>query len=601
MAKLSAPPDISVVRAFKGKLDFYTYGGQWYVRKWPQPQKTTVTARVVPFVTRFTYVSHVYRALMPSIVDCWRAEARQTRWTWRDVLTRNFSGASTRSTGPKPPLKMPHLPFPTPRSPFWLIYVAGYHFTPTAIDLFFWFDQLVPSVALTAQPGLDVGPEIWKARRGVNQFCGRDLVPSPVHSTYPLTCPAFPDDPNTGCGTLDLNLAWHAASIPVFRGPSLWAAPFDGPPQMLTVAFAYQDCTKPGSQSPISSSFFFYFDHDDLAHRYFQYLTELAPTPAIANILPPDPFYATRPLYNREQLHNRKLDVSPPFYFDTPRIWPLGYDELHPYPFCTTESGLLNDEDRARFPSLPDTSFHPVCVHHSSVTWRTTRTRTGSASAFLTPPPHNKSYVAHWDSGARLYYFFGTGFDDACKPSLHAWHISEPPPESGPDPLPPSNCWRAQAQVTYPLRQDTPFHVDTVQEYPGVIALPQDLCDNPPPGLLNDYVTHDVITQYKFGPLNPWECLNPVQWHEATTPRNCRVYIDTLGDNFPGTPTKDVYQNIGSGVYNPSCGPIQYTYFLPYFRDYWGNGGVGVPYNPLGPVESLLDDPFLLSIGFHYP
>ena len=601
MAKLAGLPPAGVIRALKGKVDFYVQNGQVLARKWPVITKSTVTEKVLAYNRRFSYAMKVARALPKTIVYCWWAMSLNTHWSWRDVFYRNYSGAADGSTAPKFPLTKPHFPFPDLRSRYWVCYLAGYLFERTGITLVFWTDTLFPSVQLVAQDGLNYSEDHIKFRRGLEVHCGRDLLPDPRRTVHKLTSPGVFFDPSPNSDYPGIDNAGHSASLFIGDPFNGMLPPFDSGDKMMTLRYEQDDCSMPGILRPYSASFWFLFDWEDLADRwgYFWYFSGV--DEAFAPVMPPDPFWRTRLLYTPEQLQKRGWRYNPPAY---PRASILNYadsEDLRPQGMQLSPCGLY-EYDLDYLVTCHLTTLPPVpCVHHSRIWRRHTRVRSGSAWVSALGNPPSERYPSRAEDGDHIYHFFGVGFPSGCQPGLLAYVWADQLNDPAESPSPPANVWQGHVHMSYPSDHHDSGTFNITEDWPQTIVEPSDpLFAQPanPPVALTPALQY---AHWRMDTADPWNCPNRVSWTDTVVPTTCEIFIATLAEKPFHDSDAPSYQFIGSGTYATPSGNVVYWYWLPRALDYFGLGGSGVPYDPAGPVQSLLSDPTLLSLGFHYP
>lgn len=601
MAKLGGLPPAGVIRALKGKVDFYVQNGQVLARKWPRPQKTTVTPKVLPYNRRFSYFMKASHAFHQNVVFCWWAQSLNTHWSWRDVAYRAFTASATGATGPLPPLKKPSMPWPDLRSHFWFCYLSGYHFTPDSITLFFWTDTLFPSVQLITQGGPLYSGEIRKVRRGVDIACGKDWIVSNTAEAHKLTCPSPIYDPVPNPKFPGVNTPWHAASYTVWTPETGLLPPFDQLHLYFTLRYNTPDCSQPGIIWPWSASWWSLFDWTELALRWQNWTDFAGDAPGFAPVLPPDPHYATRRLYDEPYFTESGRKYNPLAYPNARTVVPADYEALRPRRWEPSACGLYDTALPGSPVCLPTNLPAVPCVHSSDV-----------ISAIY--HGHDEGASLQWASpgtppvirGRALYgsVICQSGFlnpPGGCLPALFA--ALTPGGVSGSCDVPPATFrgWRASVQVEYPQESQYPNPYYDADNNPRVIPTPAEVEAAYPLHPPIVYLQEGVFTKYRRLTGPPWSCPIKVEFFKNQYPLLVNVFIATLGDGPPGLPYPPEYEEIGSGDYPITGGVLSYTYHYPQQLGYWNRGGLGVPYDPAGPIESLLSDPLLLSDGFHYP
>lgn len=90
MAVLTSMPQMEVVDAFHGVLDFYRWCELVIVRKWPVFTVKTRTEPVQETAVRFVYPSTVARELSQEVIDAYKAMVQGYGLSWKDMLTRCY-------------------------------------------------------------------------------------------------------------------------------------------------------------------------------------------------------------------------------------------------------------------------------------------------------------------------------------------------------------------------------------------------------------------------------------------------------------------------------------------------------------------------------
>ncbi len=99
MAKISVLPDRATIDMLKGTIDYYAYLGIPCVRKWPVLHITRRTAAVRAMWPFFRYINQIASSLPHYIQDQWKAMARGTDLTWKDMLNRAYLGHTYNPPG----------------------------------------------------------------------------------------------------------------------------------------------------------------------------------------------------------------------------------------------------------------------------------------------------------------------------------------------------------------------------------------------------------------------------------------------------------------------------------------------------------------------
>lgn len=596
MARLSAVPDINVVRAFKGVLDFYEINGFWYVRKWPVIGRSTVLETNVNNVTRFAYFQRLSKLLDPYVIDAWRGQTRDTRWTWRDMSYRAFSAVDYNAAH-QPDLLIPkNYPFPSVRSPFWSAYKAFYWLQDDRTDLIFFADALFPSVQLTFTNRPPLTHDVYKKRRGILRNCGPDLYmprdalavnlssPSPLSDSNPLGCPD------------GLDLALHTASIEVWNRADGWLSPFTSQQSYMCLRNTRPDYAMPGNWDPFSSSFIFLFQNHEAALARDRYDLGDHPDPAFWPILPPDPEYLTRTKpYGR--LNPGAVDDRPRVPYYNPHDW---YEALPGTAwrsqYCETDCGIQRSDKAVG--CLPDQNPQPPHVVSTKVQWF-------PVAQF----PHPlRPHLLRWDGTvanrvARGVAMLGSpcwklGFypPQYCTPGDQPTFATEAIAGPCDGSLPANNTTRIQqVRVIHPADtgpgpRSTTF-ATTIPDYATIAALLPSV-DSPPD------ITQDLWTRSKGDTTDSYPCASEFDWfYTASLFQSVIIVGPEHPLSFDGT-GPDFLQPYGAQDYPSDGGSLSTQFFIWNSLGYFENGGAGLPAGELTPYASLLADPVLLSLGF---
>lgn len=87
MPVIAAIPSPTVVRRWRGVLDFYCYRGLACVRKWPRPPTKPRSAAVLASAAIFADFGRRSLSVDSTLYSQTLLDTEGTTWTWRDELT----------------------------------------------------------------------------------------------------------------------------------------------------------------------------------------------------------------------------------------------------------------------------------------------------------------------------------------------------------------------------------------------------------------------------------------------------------------------------------------------------------------------------------
>jgi len=90
VAKITKMPAMSIVRGFKGTLDFYVWMGIACVRKWPRSPGHFRAPAVEAQWTAFSEATKLWSQLTPEIQEAYNRMAAGTRLTGRDLSVKCY-------------------------------------------------------------------------------------------------------------------------------------------------------------------------------------------------------------------------------------------------------------------------------------------------------------------------------------------------------------------------------------------------------------------------------------------------------------------------------------------------------------------------------
>jgi len=90
MAVLKSMPQMDVVDAFHGVLDFYRWCELVIVRKWPVFTVKTRSVPVQETAVRFAYPSTVASLISPEVIDAYKTMVSGYGLSWKDMMTRCY-------------------------------------------------------------------------------------------------------------------------------------------------------------------------------------------------------------------------------------------------------------------------------------------------------------------------------------------------------------------------------------------------------------------------------------------------------------------------------------------------------------------------------
>jgi len=90
MAKITKMPAMSIVRGFKGTLDFYVWMGIACVRSWPRSPGRKRAPAVEAQWSAFSEATKLWNKLSPEVQDAYKAMAAGTNLTGRDLSVKLY-------------------------------------------------------------------------------------------------------------------------------------------------------------------------------------------------------------------------------------------------------------------------------------------------------------------------------------------------------------------------------------------------------------------------------------------------------------------------------------------------------------------------------
>lgn len=522
-----------------------------------------------------------------------------TRWVWRDIAYRRFSGLGPDAPGYPNTVIPKNYPFPTPRSPFWWCWNAVYAFTPTTIDLIFWTDTWFPSVQLIARRSEPDRAAHYKIRRGVIRNCGDDWYIQPPAVAYDLNVYAsyYPES-GFGCPGSD-DMSAHAAYIPVWRSDTGFLPPFDEPLLWCGLKQARLDMGMPGSWDTFSSAFNFLHERTDLEEALADFPNQPNQSLALWPILPPDLQWRTR-RFQPSKRGNPDLPPALPQPLYSPHTWvdPLWFLE-RPWPACISNCGLNPPEK----PLNCNLDPNPPPLHIAFTIYRniTVRDRHGTHSVQVFGPNIPYDAVARAESGVVECDLPLIGAGDGCDVPHAANSVRSFYSACWPTPLPSpfSNLNRIIA-----IRPADGTNGDTniaSQDLQGFVPALNELALYTPASNFPPPLYQTVWSPNRVGLSHPQDCTDKIFWTFQTDPLDLAVYLGPLRELSCDGSQPDFYEQIGFHSYNFDLGPVNVVFYCPSSFCYWTGGGLGVPNDPLGPLPSLLADPRLIVLGFTPP
>lgn len=94
MAKIDVMPSMSVIRSYRGVLDFAVYKGQPYVRRWPRNKHSGSTPGARINQPAFTYAQAILGLVGQQNRDAMTATVEGSPQLWRDQVVQGYFGTT---------------------------------------------------------------------------------------------------------------------------------------------------------------------------------------------------------------------------------------------------------------------------------------------------------------------------------------------------------------------------------------------------------------------------------------------------------------------------------------------------------------------------